>query len=255
MAADDILVAAASSLRTLWPDLIVQYQEDTGEPRPRVSFASSGLLSTQIQHGAPFDLFLSADTDSVARLKASELTRENHVVFALGKLILISHERSEIASELSLSSLSARLALLNQGSNKDGHDRFRITIPNPRHAPYGIAARAVLQFSGVWPVPAGHLLAAENAVQTLQFVNSGAIDVGIVPQALLTGESGQSVETGRLIQHHLPENSYEAVEHTMVRLTAPSAAADRLFDWLQSDSAKSILMDHGLSVPLYNDGS
>lgn len=237
------LVAAASSLRTLWPDLIDQYVKDTGEPAARVSFASSGLLANQIRNGAPFDLFLSADQLNVQMLQEHNLTREDSAVFATGELMLIAHAASPFADQLSMDAVARQIRALNQAISQRAEQKFKITLPNPLHAPYGKAARMALQNTGAWPVPTGHLLAAENAAQALQFVLSGAVDAGMVPLALLDN----APET--LVVKTLEAKYYDPIDHTMTRLLTQSSAADRFFSWLQTDAARRVLLQHGLGPP------
>lgn len=243
LASTGALVAAASSLRTLWPNLIAQYTKDTGEPAARVSFASSGLLASQIQNGAPFELFLSADQLNVQRLQKQNLTSDDSVVFATGNLALIAHADSTVAQHLSIAAVSAQITALDQTTGNQPAQAFKITMPNPIHAPYGKAARMALQNAGAWPIRSGHLLAAENASQALQFVRTGAVDVGLVPLALLSNPP----ET--IIVESLESTIYEPVDHTMTRLLNRSSAANRLFAWLQTDSARSIFLQHGLDSP------
>jgi molybdate transport system substrate-binding protein len=108
------------------------YVSDTGNAAPRASFASSGLLSTQILNGAPFEIFLSADRASVERLSGQSLA-DTLKVYAQGELYLVVPKRSALADDLSLSALAANLSA-NKATAK-----MRLAIPNPKHAPYGRA--------------------------------------------------------------------------------------------------------------------
>lgn len=233
------LVALASSFRELWPELMQLYTEQTGEPAPRTSFASSGLLSTQIRHGAPFELYLSADESTVQLLQQAGKTRDAGVLLAYGTLSLITSAAQTRQSDQLGGSEQAPLAALK--SRLTQQQRFKVAIPNPQHAPYGKAARQALQDAEVWPLPAGFLLNAENASQTLQFALSGAVDYAIVPDTLI-----QHAPTGLGISPLAPD-SYQAVVHKMVLLDSAGAAAERLFEWLQSEPAATILARYGLS--------
>lgn len=237
------LVALASSFRELWPELVSLYTEQTGQPAPRASFASSGLLSSQIRHGAPFELYLSADEATVAMLEKAGKTRDAGVHLADGTVSLISLQPSaessahddDIPPASPLTPLQKRL---------DAQQEFRLAIPNPSHAPYGVAAREALQDARLWPLPAGYLLNAENAAQTLQFALTGAVDYAIVPDTLLQNPPP------RLTVMTLPPGSYQPVAHTMVLLDTAGKAAESLFLWLQSDTAASVLARHGLQPDL-----
>ena len=238
------LVAAASSLRLLWPELIKAYQQDTGQTLPRVSFGSSGLLSTQIINGAPFDLFLSADSENINRLPSKRLVSEPEI-FALGGLHLVSLSNKDFVKKLSIDALPELI------TEHPGKDTLRIAIPNPVHAPYGRAAKAALEYASVWPLPAQQLLMAENASQTLHFLNAGAADIAIVPMALL-----EHVQNDRLTSVAIPSDSYQLVEHIAVLLkpatskdAAKNSSAEHLQQWLLGDAAKAVLENAGLQVP------
>ena len=230
------LLAAASSLRTLWPHLSERYSGDTGNRAPRVSFASSGLLSTQIINGAPFEIFLSADLESIDRL-GDKLVREPANVYALGELILVIQRDSALAENFSLP------ALAQQIKNPENVRIWRLAIPNPEHAPYGRAARDALRSVDLWPVPEGQLLAAENAAQTLQFIKTGAVDAALVPRSLLSAPDDD------LLTASLPDGSYSKVEHAVVLLRRAGDSAREFRHWLLSNKSHALLMEAGFEVP------
>lgn len=241
------LVALASSFRGPWPELMKAYQSETGQPEPRTSFASSGLLTTQIRHGAPFELFLSADQMSVRQLQALGKTRDAGITLARGTLSLVWQRVSEPpATDSETSGTSAATDVVSTGLDAlrlklETAESFKLAMPNPRHAPYGIAARQALVSAGLWPLPSGYLLNAENAAQTLQFALSGAVDYAIVPDTL-------AVQMPRSLQKMpLDAGSYETVIHQMVLLNSAGPAAQQLFDWLQGESAAVILTRFGLT--------
>jgi len=229
------LLAAASSLRSLWPALMAAYTHDTGEPSPRASFGSSGLLSTQILNGAPFELFLSADLVSIERLPQHLLAKPPQV-YATGELSLVVPSSSPLTEALSLDSLAARLRSQTSG------DRLRLAIPNPKHAPYGVAAREVLDHHGIWPLPAERLLIADNAAQTLQFVKSGAVAAAIVPKALVIAHDHGMTHID------LPTTGYQAVKHYIVVFKSANKSAQAFGVWLLGENARQILEDSGLQV-------
>ncbi len=240
------LVALASSFRGPWPELMQAYRTETGQAEPRTSFASSGLLTTQIRHGAPFELYLSADIMTVQQLQILGKTREPGITLARGTLSLVWQDaREPLASgsdspETSDSGNSAKAGLDALAMKLESAQAFKLAIPNPRHAPYGIAARQALEKAGLWPLPAGYLLNAENASQTLQFALSGAVDYAIVPDTLAL----QIPDT--LQKMPLEPGSYDPVIHQMVLLNAAGANAQVLFDWLQGETAATILTRFGL---------
>ncbi|MFK8082917.1 MAG: molybdate ABC transporter substrate-binding protein [Granulosicoccus sp.] len=230
-----LVVAAASSLRGLWPALMQSYTDHSGAPAPRVSFGSSGLLSTQILNGAPFHIFLSADLASVKRLPSGML-REAPQIFAHGELSVVVPKSSVLTGSLSNDSLAETIL---KDAESDG---LRIAIPNPIHAPYGKAAREALMFARIWPMAAGQLLSAENASQTMQFVKSGVVAAAVVPTVLL---AGQSVGFASV---KLPPESYQPIEHVLAILQTAGASADNFAHWLMGEDARNLLEDSGLRV-------
>ena len=230
------LLAAASSLRSLWPELTEQYVKDTGQVAPVASFGSSGLLSTQIINGAPFELFLSADMASITRLPDQNLA-EPAQVYALGELQLVVPDNSALAQSLEMAALAKALVA------SDTEPNLRLAIPNPLHAPYGKAAREALENAGIWPVPALQLLAAENAAQTLQFIKSGAVGAAIVPQALLNGHGDGMASVA------VPPDTYTPVMHTIAVLHPATRSAKKFHHWLLSDQSRQVLENAGLQFP------
>ncbi len=228
------LVAVASSLRTLWPDLTEAYQTDTGYPGPRASFASSGLLSTQIRHGAPFELFLSADLQSVERLQASGKAQDNGISIAAGGLSLVRRKQTGVDTNLTLKSIQSALA---------HSPATKLAMPNPRHAPYGVAAKQALSNADLWPLPAGAVLSAENASQSLQYTLSGAATFGIVPTSLVTPVPA------RLNAIALADSLYQPVDHRAVLLSSSGESAKAFMHWLTTTSAQTVLQQSGLSLP------
>lgn len=237
------ILAAASSLRTLWPALMDAYIEETGMPEPKVSFGSSGLLSTQIINGAPFDIFLSADQQSVNRI-AQERFSEPPTIFALGTLQLAVLADSQLADKLSIHSIAQTLSATQQSETDatTALTAFRVAIPNPVHAPYGKAAQEVLDHASMWPLPDGSLVSAENAAQTLQFLKTGAVSAALLPSALI-GEHSPDLVTAEL-----PAFSYERIEHVLVVLSAENTQAAEFGRWLSDANAQSVLREFGLQV-------
>jgi len=230
------LLAAASSLRSVWPALTQQFTEDTGQSAPAASFGSSGLLSTQIINGAPFELFLSADRVSVTRLPKQALAAPARL-YALGALQLVVPQSSPLAQSLTMTTLANALA------NADAGPQLRLAIPNTIHAPYGKAAKEALEHAGIWPIPAGQLLAAENAAQSLQFVKTGAAGAAIVPQALVHKNAEGLVSVA------VPANSYSPVKHLVAILNPATDEAKLFASWLVSNQSHKVLENTGLQIP------
>lgn len=164
-------IAAASDLQPILPEIAARFARASGDT-PRLSFGSSGNFVTQIQNGAPFDVFLSADDGYVRRLVASGHGDGSTVAtYATGRLALWSRTDKGLI-------LSAGLPALADGRVK------RIAIANPEHAPYGRAAVDALRRAGLYDRLKDRLVLGENVAQAAQFAQTGNADVAIIALSL-----------------------------------------------------------------------
>src|SRR5947209_1738637 len=167
----EITVAAASDLTFALHDLAAQFEKRTGK-QVKLSFGSSGNFFAQIENGAPYDLFFSADIEYPEKLEQAGLTEPGTLFrYATGKLVLWAPKESGIDLSRGLSSL------LDPRVKK-------IAIANPTHAPYGRAAVAALRRENLYDKLAGKLVFGENISQTAQFVLTGNADIGIIAISL-----------------------------------------------------------------------
>ena len=224
-------IAAAASLRTIWAALSEQLPPEIDAADLRISFASTGLLQVQIEHGAPFDLFLAADQISPQRLQDKGLTRGTSKPYASGRLVLLA--KGSQASSL-------QEAVADLGKRMQDNPPARIAIANPRHAPYGRASRDWLQSHALWPWPAESLLLGENTAQALQFVQSNAVDYALLPAALL-GSTNDSLDA-----FPLSEDGYDYVDHHLIIMRNAPPLAETIAKWLQSPAAQAVFASYGL---------
>lgn len=173
-----LLVLGASDLLAAFDELVPLYESRTGE-RVELVLGSTGNLSAQIRHGAPADLFFSANAAFLDGLiDAGRIDPGSRSIYAVGRLA----------------------AVAPPGSDPPAHPselrdpRFRtIAIANPEHAPYGWAAREALRSLGLWEELRERIVMGENVAHALQFVRTGNADAGIVALSLVRGEFGESV--------------------------------------------------------------
>lgn len=197
--AQTLTIAAASDLQSVFPRLTEQFQRQTGHT-PSVAFGSSGNFFTQIQNGAPFDLFFSADIDYPRQLEAAHLAEPGSIYeYAAGQIVLWARRDAGI-------DLSQGMAVL-----ADGRVRT-IAIANPEHAPYGRAAVAALQHEGLYDRVKAKLVLGENISQAAQFVQSGAADVGIVALSLTVTAEARSFG----VSYEIPSNAYPPIDQAVV---------------------------------------
>lgn len=225
-------VAVASSLRYSWPALMDAYSAGGSI---RVTFGSSGNLARQIIQGAPFGLLLSADKAFVDQVKAAGRSYGQIKPYAIGSLSWVAPKNSKLADWLQRTNVETPFP----------SSVATLSIANPRHAPYGKAAKSVLNTFNQERIQSIKLTLGENAAQALQFAISGATDGGIVPTALLSNDVLSNLPN--LVTRAVEPHRYEPVEHVMVLVGKPTKAMEILFDFLQSDTAKNVLAQHGFN--------
>ena len=228
--AGEVRVAAATNLRYVLPVLTQQFEQQTGH-HIAISFAASGTLTTQILHDAPFEVFLSANPDYINRLVKAGKTDSKVINYAQAQLAFYAAKHSKLELDKNLHALAT--AIDNGSLNK-------VVIANPKHAPYGQAAKAVLQKAGIWQAIQAHLLIAENASQAVQFTMSTSVDAGFVPYAHVI--QAKLKTTGRFVKldSMLPQQ--------VVLLNDATAPAKQFINFLQTELASSILIEHGFVV-------
>lgn len=228
-------VAAASDLQFVLGEIAARYQQETGH-KVALSFGSSGNFARQIPQGAPFDLFLSADEEYILRLAEQGLLRDQGQLYAIGRLALLVPHGSPLQVDSGLRDLRAAVG--------DGRLQ-RLAIANPEHAPYGRAARAVLERAGLWSALQGRLVLGENVAQAAQFALSGSAQGGIVAWSL--------VKAPELARHGvatlIPESWHPPLRQRMALTRHASEDASRFYDYLQLPAARAIFERYGFSLP------
>ena len=204
-----VAVAAASDLTYVLNEIVAGFEKQTG-CEVRLSMGSSGNFLTQIENGAPFDVFFSADIAYPKKLEAEGLAAPGSTyLYAIGKIVLWTRKDSRVDISKGLEGL------------RDPAVR-KISIANPEHAPYGRAAEEALRRSGLYDAVKDRLVLGENISQAAQFVESGNADVGIV--ALSIAASPGMKEKGRY--EAIPENLYAPIEQgAVIQRAAPNAKA------------------------------
>ena len=230
----EIAVAAAADLRPALDEIAVQFKADTGIAL-RTSYGSSGNFFQQLQNGAPFDVFLSANIDYPKKLQVSGLVVPNsYYEFARGAIVVLVPLNSAVHLDQGLR------VLLNPQIG-------RIAIADPSHAPYGQAAVAALKKGGLYDQVSAKLVTGENISQAASFVLSGAADAGIVAKSLALAPAAR--EKAKFVP--VPPGDYPAIQQAMVVLRASKnqAAAMKFESYMQTESAKEILKQSGFEVP------
>ena len=234
-ATDIPLFAVASSVQAALEDIARQFHRDTGTV-VRLSFGSSGNFYRQIVQGAPFEIFFSADEAFVNQLIQAGHTVDQGVLYASGRLVLFAPKGSTLKVDEQATDLKAALE----------EERVRrFAIANPEHAPYGQAAKQVLQALGLWTLIEDKLVLGENVAQAAQFALSGSAQGGIFAYSLAL--SPQISALGRFIV--LPEHLHQPLRQRAVLLNKASATAREFYQYVQQADARAAFQRYGFTVP------
>jgi molybdate transport system substrate-binding protein len=232
-AAQELRVAAAADLQFVFQEVSAQFQEETGHA-VRLTFGSSGNFFSQIQNGAPFDMFFSADVDYPAKLEANGLVEPGTFSrYATGRIVLWVRKESPID--------------IKQGLQMLTDDRVRkISIANPEHAPYGRAAVAALRHEGVYAKVRSRLVLGENISQAAQFIQSGNADIGILALSLALAPPLKNEG----IYYEIPTSFYPAIDQAVVILKSSKHKdiARRLLGFLRRPEIVEFMRSNGLTV-------
>lgn len=232
--AQNITVAAASDLQFAFQDVAARFEKTSGK-QVKLIFGSSGNFFAQIQNGAPFDLFFSADLDYAKKLDAAGLAEPGSLYeYATGKIVLWAPQQSQADVKRGLT------VLLDPAIKK-------IAIANPEHAPYGRAAVAALQHEKVYDQVAGKFVMGENISQTATFVISGSADIGIVALSLALAPALK--DKGKY--QEIPADDYPPIEQAAVILKSSQQkeTARAFLAFVKSPELVNLLKTYGFSVP------
>jgi molybdate transport system substrate-binding protein len=230
-----VRVAAASDLQFALTEVADQFLADTGD-RVDVAFGSSGTLTRQIQDGAPFSLFFSADETFVERLVQGGHTQGDGGLYAVGRIVLFAPPGSPLVPSDGLDGL-ARLIETNQVT--------RFAIANPQHAPYGRAAEQALRSRGLWDTLKPSLVLGENVSQAAQFASGGDTVGGIIAYSLVLAPAMRDKGTHALI----PAEAHAPLRQRMVLLKHAGPIAERFYAYVQSAAARTMLARYGFVGP------
>ena len=230
LAEERITVAAAADLHQAMDQLAAAYQTEHAGSRVDVVYGSSGTLVTQIEQGAPFELFFSADSSYPQQLVDHGKAGGKPIPYAVGHLVMWS---------ASIDMRNVQVADLVQA-------RFgRIAIANPQHAPYGKRAEQALRAAGIWEQVQPRLVFGENIAQTAQFAQSGNVQVGLVAESLVLASPGKGSYAP------VPASLHEPLRQSFVltRRGVGNTLAEDFARYVQQAPARAILARYGFSLP------
>lgn len=233
VAEDQLTIAVASNFQRTAAAIAAEFSESSQIP-VRVAQGSTGKLYAQIINGAPYDIFLAADSERPRRLEDDGVAiRGSRFTYAIGSLLLWSADVNLKESDC--------LAVLHSGEYR------HLAIANPATAPYGAAAIEFLRLEGVYNEASSQLVYGENIAQAFQFVATGNATLGLIAASQLL--AGLAVTTG--CQSKVPRDMHSEIAQQAVLLARSknAAAASRFAAFLRGPQAAVILEDHGYGVP------
>ncbi len=227
-------VAAAADLQFALKDIGQQYEHQTGH-KVEITFGSSGNFFAQIQNGAPFDIFFSADIEYPTRLRQSNLIEPQSLMkYGVGRIVVWIPAGSKI--DLAGQKWNALLDSSVQ----------TIAIANPEHAPYGRAAVEALKHAGIYEKIQSKLVFGENISQAAQFVQSGNAQAGIIALSLAVSPA---MKTGQ--RWGVPIDQYAPIEQAAVILKSArdKESARAFLAFVSSDAGQRTLVNYGFAIP------
>jgi molybdate transport system substrate-binding protein len=230
----EIVIAAASDLTFAFKELTPRFEKQSGNT-VKFSFGSSGNFFSQIQNGAPYDAFFSADIDYPKKLERAGLTEPGTIYeYAVGKIVLWVPTASTLDLQRGLA------VMLDPAIRK-------IAIANPEHAPYGRAAVAAMRHDGIYDRLKDKLVLGENISQTAEFVQSGNADIGVLALSLVLAPAMKSA--GRYLE--VPANDYPAIVQAGVTLKSSrnKQATREFFDFLRQPATVALMRQFGFTTP------
>jgi molybdate transport system substrate-binding protein len=231
----ELVVAAAADLSSALQEIGDSYEKKTGV-KAKLSFGASGALTQQIQNGAPFDLFFSADMDYPRQLiAAGDADGASLYQYAVGRLVLWV----PADSPLDVEHLGMKV-LLDPSVKK-------IAIGNPQHAPYGRAAVAALHHAGLYDQVADRLVLGENIAQAAQFVESGNAQVGFVALA----HAAAPAMRGKGKYWEVPADFYPPLAQGVVVLSHSQhkKEAAEFLDYIKTKEVGDLFRKYGFTLP------
>lgn len=221
-------VAAAADLRYALDEIVAMAERDNPGVEYAITYGSSGQFLQQIQNGAPFDVYLSADLAYPQELVETGRAEETFA-YAVGRLVLWVPEASPLDPADGFEIL---------------RDAQRISIANPEHAPYGRAAVAAMERAGIYDEIRTRLVLGENVAQAAEFVTTGNADAGIVALSLVLSDPLRDVGTW----WEIPLGDFPTIEQGGTVLS-DSAGARALRDIITSSQGRDILASYGFVLP------
>jgi len=227
---DKIIIATAANVQYVMQDIKKEFEKESGK-KIEIVVSSSGKLTTQIREGAPFDVFVSADTKYPQEIYARGGSDEKPKIYALGTLVLWAKN---------IPSADLKIEILS------GEKVRKIAIPNPRVAPYGEAALQVLEKQKSFDQIKKKLVYGESIAQTAQYISSGSVEAGFNALSIVLSPEMKGKGQWIIVDSTL----YKPIEQAAILLKhsadSPKKETSRQFyDFLYSKKGREIFTKYG----------
>lgn len=226
-AASEILVSAASDLTGAFKEIGAMYEKETGD-RVIFNFGSTGILAQQIEGGAPIDLFAAANRSYIDNLeKKGLILPDTKRLYAVGRITLATPKGA-----VTINSLNDLLKMKI------------ISIANPSHAPYGMAAREAMEKTGVWEKVKDRIVFGENIRQVLQYLETGSVDAAIIALSVSIGSDVNYT----LIQQELHSPIEQAM--AVIKGAKNQKGAREFADFIIGPKGRAVTERYGFGLPI-----
>lgn len=227
--ASEILVSAASDLTGAFKEIGATYEKESGN-KVTFNFGSTGILAQQIEGGAPIDLFAAANKSYIDNLeKKGLILPETKRVYAIGRIVLATPKGS---------------VKLNSLQDLMRPEIKKIAIANPNHAPYGMAAKEVMEKTGIWEKVKDRVVYGENIRQAMQYLETGSVDAAIL---------ALSVSIGSDVSFALiPQELYSPIEQTLtvIKGAKNEKKAREFADFITGPTGRAVMERYGFGLPI-----
>jgi molybdate transport system substrate-binding protein len=230
--ADEVQVAVASNFSKPLEDIASKFKAASGHDL-KISAGATGKLYAQVENGAPFEVFISADHKTPKKLVEAKLAEaDSQFTYAFGNLVLWSHQAN----------------VVDEQGEVLKSDKFKhIAIANPKTAPYGTAAMEVITHLNLQDALTPKIVQGENITQTYDFVSTDNAELGFVALSQVQKDGKLKAGSVWLVPHTL----YQPLAQDAVLLSKgkDNAAAKALLAYLKQDEAQAIMQQYGYTLP------
>jgi molybdate transport system substrate-binding protein len=232
--AGEFTIYAASDMQYAMKEIVAAYKNAHPNDEAKIVFGASGKGYTQIQNGAPYDLYFSADMGYVNKLEKEGLTITPVKMYAVGRIGLWARKDAGIDVSKGIDALFDPKVM-------------KIAVANWEVAPYGVAAKNVMLHYGVFEKVKDKIVLGENVSQTLQYIQTGAAEIGFVPHSLALSENAKKDGVFQL----LPANTHNEIKqgYAVLKNANGNSAVMEFYKFIETSDVRKILDKYGFALP------